>query len=60
MRMRHLVHAAVLLGLVSTSPAAAAPGSPLQQAATRQPDVIFVPTPQEVVDAMLKLSLIHI
>jgi ubiquinone/menaquinone biosynthesis C-methylase UbiE len=32
-----------------------------QQAAKqlRQPDVIFVPTPQEVVDAMLKLAEVH-
>src|SRR5262245_24835670 len=27
-----------------------------QQPALRSPDVIFVPTPQEVVDAMLKLA----
>src|SRR6185369_10620801 len=25
----------------------------------REPDVIFVPTPQEVVDAMLKLANVH-
>ena len=29
------------------------------QAVARQPDVIFVPTPQEVVNAMLKLANVH-
>ena len=33
-----------------------APLGAQQAAATRTPDVIFVPTPQEVVDAMLKLA----
>jgi SAM-dependent methyltransferase len=42
---------AVLLAFVVTSPL------PAQQAApARQPDVVFVPTPSEVVDAMLKLA----
>jgi len=42
---------AVLLAFVVTSPLFA------QQAAPpRQPDVVFVPTPSEVVDAMLKLA----
>jgi predicted RNA methylase len=36
--------------------AAAAPGAAQQPAQLRSPDVIFVPTPQEVVDAMLKLA----
>lgn len=38
--------------------AAATPAAPAAQtqAPSRQPDVIFVPTPQEVVDAMLKLA----
>jgi tRNA A58 N-methylase Trm61 len=31
-------------------------GAQQAQAPTRQPDVIFVPTPQDVVDAMLKLA----
>jgi len=35
---------------------AAAPASAQPQAVLRTPDVIFVPTPQEVVDAMLKLA----
>ncbi len=30
-----------------------------QQAKLREPDVIYVPTPQEVVDAMLKLAGVH-
>jgi len=34
----------------------AIPVAAQQAAATRTPDVIFVPTPQEVVDAMLKLA----
>ena len=29
------------------------------QAVARQPDVVFVPTPQEVVEAMLKLASVH-
>lgn len=36
--------------------AALAPMSAQTQTALRTPDVIFVPTPQEVVDAMLKLA----
>ena len=53
MRLRTLVLSfAVIAALV-------APSSAQQQAAPaplRSPDVIFVPTPQEVVDAMLKLA----
>jgi precorrin-6B methylase 2 len=42
----------------SPLPLVATPGAltAQTQAPTRQPDVIFVPTPQEVVDAMLKLA----
>ena len=62
---------AVLVALLMLLPPVAAPraaSSPFPLAATRmspaaqtqapsrQPDVIFVPTPQEVVDAMLKLA----
>ena len=36
--------------------AAAAPAPAQQQAPTRQPDVIYVPTPPEVVEAMLRLA----
>jgi len=43
----------VLLALVLAAAAASA------QPQARQPDVIFVPTPQEVVDAMLKLASLH-
>jgi precorrin-6B methylase 2 len=43
--------AILFMTLVATAPAVA------QQAGTlRQPDVIFVPTPQEVVDAMLQMA----
>ena len=51
MRLRILVLSfAVIAALVAPSSAQQAP-APL-----RSPDVIFVPTPQEVVDAMLKLA----
>ena len=51
MRLRTLVLSfAVIAALVAPSSAQQAP-APL-----RSPDVIFVPTPQEVVDAMLKLA----
>ena len=42
---------AVLLACVAIAPATAQQSAPV-----RQPDVIFVPTPQAVVDAMLKLA----
>ena len=45
-----LVTALVVVGLTQTVPAAQS------QAVLRDPDVIFVPTPQSVVDAMLKLA----
>jgi tRNA G37 N-methylase Trm5 len=38
---------------------AAAAATVQAQTGSRQPDVIFVPTPQEVVDAMLKLANVH-
>src|SRR5688500_5567205 len=51
MRLRTLVLSfAVVAALVAPSSAQQAP-APL-----RSPDVIFVPTPQEVVDAMLKMA----
>lgn len=54
MRMtRRAVVVAVLLAL-----AAVAPGAAQHQAPSREPDVIFVPTPSDVVDAMLKLARI--
>ncbi|MBM3819520.1 MAG: class I SAM-dependent methyltransferase [Acidimicrobiia bacterium] len=50
MRLRAFVLSfAILAALV-------APSSAQQPAPLRSPDVIFVPTPQEVVDAMLKLA----
>ena len=45
---RFVLCLAILAALVAPSSA--------QQAPLRSPDVIFVPTPQEVVDAMLKLA----
>ena len=51
MRLRTFVLSlAIIGGLVVPSSAQQAPAS------LRSPDVIFVPTPQEVVDAMLKLA----
>jgi predicted RNA methylase len=49
MRLQRLAMCLALMGAVAT-PAVA------QQTATRTPDVIYVPTPQEVVDAMLKVA----
>ena len=51
MRVRHVALATLFTAAALTVPAMA------QQAGTlRTPDVIFVPTPPEVVDAMLKLA----
>lgn len=51
MRVRHVALATLVTTLALTAPAVA------QQAGNlRTPDVIFVPTPPEVVDAMLKLA----
>jgi SAM-dependent methyltransferase len=51
MRVRHFSLVALIVLAFLTAPAAA------QQAGTlRSPDVIFVPTPQEVVDAMLQMA----
>ena len=51
MRVRHVAIATLIAAVALTAPAVA------RQAGTlRQPDVIFVPTPPEVVDAMLKLA----
>jgi 2-polyprenyl-3-methyl-5-hydroxy-6-metoxy-1,4-benzoquinol methylase len=54
MRVREVALATVLAAVALTAPALA------QQTAAplRQPDVIFVPTPPEVVDAMLKLATV--
>jgi len=45
-----------LILLVAMLAAIVVPSSAQQPAQLRPPDVIFVPTPQEVVDAMLKLA----
>jgi predicted RNA methylase len=53
MRMRARVFGlCVALALIASLPGAA------QQQPARQPDVVFVPTPSAVVDAMLKLAMI--
>ena len=52
MRVRIVSLACLLLLAALAFPAAAQQS----QAPTREPDVIFVPTPQEVVDGMLKLA----
>lgn len=51
MRVRH-----VALATLFTAVALAAPAVAQQAGTLRTPDVIFVPTPPEVVDAMLKLA----
>lgn len=52
------VAAAILLGVVLgvSQPVQAADGSTTPAAATRTPDVVFVPTPQQVVEKMLELA----
>ena len=62
--MRHvairLSLSAVLLGLAATSSGprldAAAPAGQTAQAPTRRPDVLYIPTDQALVNAMLKLA----
>jgi cyclopropane fatty-acyl-phospholipid synthase-like methyltransferase len=51
MRLRYLALAAACLSTILVSPASAQ-----QTGQLRQPDVIYVPTPQEVVDEMLKMA----
>src|ERR671918_1869279 len=46
-----LIALALIIGLTWSTPAQQAQQTPL-----RTPDVIFVPTPQEVVDVMLKIA----
>ena len=57
MRVRRLI-LMVALAALAAAPAVAGQAAPAAQAPapTRTPDVIFVPTPQEVVDAMLKMA----
>ena len=65
MRVRHLKAAGAAIGtalavvLLTAAPLTgqqAAPATGQQQGTLRQPDVIYVPTPQEVVDAMLAMA----
>ena len=51
MRLRFLIAAAMLLGFVLQAPLATA-----QTQTARRPDVIYVPTPQVVVDSMLQVA----
>jgi tRNA G37 N-methylase Trm5 len=51
MRVRYLRYVALLALIVCVEPATAQQAGKL-----REPDVIFVPTPQEVVDAMLQMA----
>src|ERR687892_858762 len=51
MRARHVGLTAIMLAALVCTPAAGQ-----QTAQMRTPDVIFVPTPQEVVDAMLEMA----
>jgi precorrin-6B methylase 2 len=51
MRLRTVVLLFAMLAAVAAPSMAQQPAAPL-----RSPDVIFVPTPQEVVDAMLKMA----
>ena len=53
MRFRHFV---LSLAILAASVAPASAQAAAQQAPLRTPDVIFVPTPQEVVDVMLKIA----
>ncbi|MFB3776972.1 MAG: cyclopropane-fatty-acyl-phospholipid synthase family protein [Bryobacteraceae bacterium] len=53
-RTRMYFAAVMTLLLAPTVCMSQQPGKPL-----REPDVIYVPTPQEVVDAMLKLAEVH-
>ena len=46
----------VAMVVLTAGPAIAGQAAPAQQTPTRTPDVIFVPTPPEVVEAMLKMA----
>ena len=66
MRARYVAITAVMLAALVCTPAAGQQSTPAagqqstpagqQTAPLRQPDVIYVPTPQEVVDAMLEMA----
>jgi precorrin-6B methylase 2 len=55
-RMTTRVLAFALILSVASVPSALAQAATTQEAATRRPDVIFVPTPEEVVEAMLQVA----
>lgn len=50
------IPAVLIATFVATAPSAWAQAAPTQEAPTRRPDVIFVPTPEEVVEAMLQVA----
>ncbi len=54
MTLRSLTLCSALIGALAAP--AAAQTTPAQEGQLRTPDVIFVPTPQEVVDAMLEVA----
>jgi ubiquinone/menaquinone biosynthesis C-methylase UbiE len=56
MTVRTVTRVLVLVAMMAAAPARAGQVAPQAPAPTRMPDVIFVPTPQDVVDAMLKLA----
>ena len=56
MRFRHVTMAAVMLAALVCTPAAGWQVAEQQSGQLRTPDVIYVPTPQEVVDAMLEMA----
>jgi SAM-dependent methyltransferase len=51
-----MIAALLALALAGGAAPSAAPPAQTTQAPTRRPDVIYVPTPQNVVDAMLELA----
>lgn len=55
-RLRFVAGAALVATAALVAAPAAAQTAPAQTAPLREPDVIFVPTPPEVVEAMLKLA----
>jgi cyclopropane fatty-acyl-phospholipid synthase-like methyltransferase len=56
MRVRFSIAVAIALVTISSVGASAQQGASPSQPALRAPDVIYVPTPQEVVDAMLTMA----
>ena len=52
----HIGRAALIVSLVLAGASSTVPAAAQTRAPSRQPDVIYVPTPQPVVDAMLELA----